>query len=88
MRYFIEIRRISEEDAFSGSDTFWGTKLSTGEIFAWEAPMVGDGGASQEMELAAFLAEYANPGMDPSEGPDEAIFQTEGEYFHITITPK
>lgn len=85
MKLFTEINEISEELAKSGEGTVWGTQLDEADNFAWQAPMLGDGGSSPELSLASHLARYMGE-LDPTDGPDECVFVENGRFYHLVIT--
>ena len=88
MKLFLDINEITEAQAKSGEPTFWECVLDEADNFAWQAPMLGDGGSSEsETTLSTHIARYAGlDDLDPSDGPDECVFVENGKFYHVTIT--
>ena len=80
MKLVLDINRITEEQARSGETTWWGTCLEDADNFAWQAPMLGDGGCSPTVDLAQYLARYVGceDHTDIVDGPDECVFVEDG----------
>lgn len=87
MKLFVEITEITEALAKNGAETLWECQLGDGDSFAWQAPMLGDGGSTSELSLSSHLVRYAGlEDRDPSDGPDECVFTEGGKHFHAIIT--
>jgi len=86
MSLFTSIEKITHEQA---TDEQNAPRLMGGDVVAWKAPMSGAGaGASPFSEaLPDLLALYCDEdALDVTQGPDEIIFLSGGEYYLMTIT--
>jgi hypothetical protein len=77
-----------EETEIPNGIGYWGVKLAEGESIAYECPMIGDGGASNDLSLlAALLSNYhCTETLDAADGPDEILYCVGDTCTLLTIT--
>ena len=90
MKFFFETAVVTEAEATSKEGCGnWGVSLSAADAnLAWECPMQGDGGITDDRgTVTALLARYnTETEVDPSEGPDELLYKVNGVYYLTTIS--
>lgn len=92
MKFFFETTKITEEEARANLGAGnWGVSLGPkeeGNMVAWEAPMLGNGGADKDINVLPYLLASYNTeaDFDPMDGPDEILYRCGEDYYHVTIT--